>query len=75
MAPMTNMVKVSKYFQGPSIETSNFAFEDEVIQGLKRTHLECRDRQLDIRTARQTGCHETEPRQIEHSSFFLLDNN
>ena len=34
MAPMTNKVKVWKYFQGLTIETNNFAFQVKVILGL-----------------------------------------
>ena len=34
MAPMTNKVKVQKYFQGLTIETNNFAFQVKVILGL-----------------------------------------
>ena len=40
MAPMTNRVKVMKYFQGLIIETKNFPLEVKVILGLKSTHLE-----------------------------------
>ena len=35
---MTNRVKVWKYFQGPTIETKNFAFEVKVILGLESTY-------------------------------------
>ena len=42
MAPKTNRVKVSKYFQGLTVETNNFAFEVKVILGLKTTFLVCR---------------------------------
>ena len=39
MAPMSNRVKVWKYFQGLTIETNNFAFEVKVILGLESTIL------------------------------------
>ena len=42
MAPKTDRVKVSKYFQGLTVETNNFAFEVKVILGLKTTFLVCR---------------------------------
>ena len=42
MAPMTNRVKVWKYFWGLFIATNNFAFEVEGILVLKSTHLESR---------------------------------
>ena len=38
--PMTNRVKVQKYFWGPIIATNNFAFEVEAILVLESTHLE-----------------------------------
>ena len=41
MAPKTNRVKVSKYFQGLTVETNNFAFEVKVILGLETTFLVC----------------------------------
>ena len=40
MAPMTNRVKVWKYFWGLFIATNNFAFEVEAILVLESTHLE-----------------------------------
>ena len=40
MAPMTNRVKVSKYFWGLIIATNNFAFEVKSILGLESTLLE-----------------------------------
>ena len=42
MAPMTNRVKVKKYFSGLIIATNNFAFEVKAILGLESTHLEIR---------------------------------
>ena len=42
MVPMTNKVKVLKYFWGPFIATNNFAFEVEVILSIKSTQLESR---------------------------------
>ena len=42
MAPMTNRVKVWKYFWGLFIATNNFAFEVEAILVLESTHLESR---------------------------------
>ena len=43
MAPMTNRVKVMKYFWGLFITTNNFAFEFEAILVLESTHLESRE--------------------------------
>ena len=40
MAPMTNRVKVWKYFWGLFIATNKFALEVEAIQVLEITHLE-----------------------------------
>ena len=40
MAPMTNRVKVWKYFLGLFIATYNFAFEVEAILVLESTDLE-----------------------------------
>ena len=40
MAPMTNRVKVWKFFGGQFIVTNNFAFEVEAILVLGSTHLE-----------------------------------
>ena len=40
MAPKTNRVKVWKYFQGLTIETSNFAFEVQFELGLKSARLD-----------------------------------
>ena len=37
MAPMTNRVKVEKYFWGLLMATNNFAFEVRVILGLEST--------------------------------------
>ena len=37
MTPMTNKVKVYKYFSGLFIETNNFAFEVKVIVCLEST--------------------------------------
>ena len=37
MTPMTNMVKVRRYFYGLTIETNKFAFEVKVTLGLKST--------------------------------------
>ena len=38
--PMTNRVKVKKYFQGLVIATNNFVFEVKAILGLESTNLE-----------------------------------
>ena len=40
MGPMTNRVKVWKYFWGLFIATNNFAFEVQAILVLESTHLE-----------------------------------
>ena len=40
MAPMTNRVKVQKYFWGLITATNNFAFEVRATLGLECTHLE-----------------------------------
>ena len=37
MTPMTNRVKVQKYFSGVFLETNNFAFEVKVILGVEST--------------------------------------
>ena len=42
MAPMTNRVKVLKFFQGIIIKTRKFTFEVKVILGLEST---CQDAQ------------------------------
>ena len=39
MAPLTNRVKVWRYFWGLSTETYNFALEDNVILGLESNRL------------------------------------
>ena len=39
MAPVTNRVKVWKYFEGLTIVTNNFAFEIKDMQGLESTRL------------------------------------
>ena len=38
MAPITNRVKVWKYFSGLTIDTNNFAFEVQVILSLENTY-------------------------------------
>ena len=40
MAPITNRVKVWKYFSGLSIDTNNFAFEVQVILSLESNYPE-----------------------------------
>ena len=40
MAPMTNRVKVWKYFLGLVIATNNFAFNVKATLGLEGTYLE-----------------------------------
>ena len=40
--PVTNRVKVKKYFWNPIIATNNFTFEVKAILGLESTHLESR---------------------------------
>ena len=42
MAPITNRVKVYKYFWGLLMATNNFAFEVRAILGLESTNLEIR---------------------------------
>ena len=41
MAPMTNRVKVRRYFWGLTNDTNNFAFEVKVIPGKESTHPDC----------------------------------
>ena len=53
MAPMTNRVKVWRYFLGLAIETSNFTFEVKVILGLESTHLESWATRMDEQTDEQ----------------------
>ena len=38
MTPMTNKVKLWGHFEGVTKEVNSFAFEGEVIIGLKNTH-------------------------------------
>ena len=45
MTPMTNRVKVQKYFWGLIIGTNNFVFEVKFTRGLEDTHSESRDGQ------------------------------
>ena len=48
MTPMTNRVKVRKYFLGLLMTTSNFAFEVKAILGLESTHLESRMAKIEL---------------------------
>ena len=41
MAPMTNTIKVRRFFYGLAIEIKKFAFEIKVILGLEVTHPSC----------------------------------
>ena len=40
--PVTNRVKVKKYFLNPIIATNNFAFDVKAILDLESTHLKSR---------------------------------
>ena len=50
MAPMTNRVKVSKYFWGLFKATNNFAFDLKVILGSESTHPDVGTKSRDERT-------------------------